>query len=236
MSPSYTHAAKSLGLPLLRGQLTKRGKTARTFTKDAYFGGTPTTRCHEIKSRILNDVHPLHLFRIVQDVDKYKDFLPLCSESKVFENTITDEGRSFRAELIVGFGPLGSMFQTRYISQVSVDPHNLRIETRSNGSASAISNTADNDNTTGMFDSLTSCWQLRPVVQYPEKTVGTSVDFKVEMAVSDPVTIAVLNHVLYNVAESQVEAFHKRCQALQPPTSDELEIAERFFKTSGMQR
>ena len=217
-----------------------------------------TTRSHEIQSRFLPDIHPLQLFRVVQDVDKYKDFLPLCSESKVFPDTIKDGGRSFQAELVVGFGPLGSMFKTRYISQVSVDPNGLRIETRSDDSisadaASSSSNSSSSSSSSSMFDSLTSSWELRPVrgglSESEDKTtsndddndnddddnnnsstvvVGTSVDFKVEMTVSDPVTIAVLNQVLYNVAESQVNAFHKRCQELPSPSLEEVEFAESF--------
>lgn len=171
-------------------------------------------------------------------MDRYKDFLPLCSESKVFSESVRNDGRSgsFEAELVVGFGPtpLGSMLQTRYVSRVSVDPERLRIETISDSSASAAGDDDGNPNER-MFESLTSCWQLRPVaVPSTSSTtiIGTSVDFGVEMTVSDPVIAAVLDHVLYNVAESQVQTFHKRCQTLPPPTSEELELAERFYDTT----
>ena len=59
---------------------------------------------------------------------------------------------------------------------------------------------------------------------------STSVDFRVEMTVSDPITIAVLDRVLYNVAESQVNAFEKRCRELPPPSAEELRIAEEFYR------
>jgi ribosome-associated toxin RatA of RatAB toxin-antitoxin module len=207
-----------------------------------------TTQSHEVRSRHLQGVHPLHLFRIVQDVDRYQEFLPLCSSSRVFRETIADGGRSFEAELVVGFG-FGSLFQTQYNSTVTVDPRLLTIETRSGTSVLANNN---NSNDGSMFDSLTSFWKLRPIVESDgdgDSTaslasslkssssdigtrIGTSVDFRVEMTVSDPVVVAVLNQVLYNVAESQVEAFHERCRVLPPPTPEELFAAERFYKTT----
>jgi ribosome-associated toxin RatA of RatAB toxin-antitoxin module len=193
----------------------------------------------------LQGVHPLHLFRIVQDVDRYQEFLPLCSSSRVFRETITEGGRSFQAELVVGFG-FGSLFQTQYTSMVTVDPRLLTIETRSGTSVPANSNN-NSSNDGSMFDSLTSSWKLRPVVESNgngdgdstvsssdtgTRVIGTSVDFRVEMTVSDPVVKAVLDQVLYNVAETQVEAFHERCRVLPPPTSEELLGAERFYQTT----
>lgn len=182
--------------------------------------------------------------RKVQDVDRYQDFLPLCSHSAVVWDTIADGGRSFEAGLVVGYGPLGlSMFQTRYMSQVSVDPCLLTIETKSSASSSASNNNNNDDERDtsdgSLFDSLTSCWKLRPVVVSSDSPsaaiIGTAVDFRVEMTVSDPVTVAVLNRVLTNVAETQVAAFHERCQALRPPTDEELSVAERFYETTRIQ-
>mmetsp|Transcript_9764 Transcript_9764/g.21073 ORF Transcript_9764/g.21073 Transcript_9764/m.21073 type:complete len:305 (+) Transcript_9764:51-965(+) len=225
------------------------GRSASTRTRTRTDVAAPTRRrSHRIESRLLSDVHPLQLFRIVQDVDRYKDFLPLCSESKVVPESVRNDGRSgsFEAELVVGFGPLGSMLRTRYLSRVSVDPERLRIETISDGSATATATATapagdGNKPSERMFESLASCWQLRPVAvpaaaaapaASTSTTIGTSVDFSVEMTVSDPVIAAVLDQVLYNVAESQVQTFHKRCQTLPPPTSEELELAERFYDTT----
>mmetsp|Transcript_21109 Transcript_21109/g.43385 ORF Transcript_21109/g.43385 Transcript_21109/m.43385 type:complete len:161 (-) Transcript_21109:1255-1737(-) len=122
----------------------------------------------------------------------------------------------------------------------------------STASTSSSTTTTSSSSTGGgsgsVFDSLASCWQLRPVLSRTDRrsradknsnsnnknsdgvvVAGTCVDFRVEMTVSDPVTIAVLNRVLHNVAESQVEAFHERCKVLPPPTPTELAVAERFY-------
>ena len=66
--------------------------------------------------------HPLHLFRIIQDVDRYQDFLPLCRYSKIIRRST--DGRSFDGKLIVGSPPL---FSEEYTSRVTVVPETLTI-------------------------------------------------------------------------------------------------------------
>ncbi len=205
------------------------GTRARSFATKT----TTTTQSHTISGRVLPTIHPLHLFRIVQDVDRYKEFLPFCGHSHVFQETIRDGGRFFEAELAVGFGP-SSLLQTKYLSKVSVDPENLTIETKSGKSEST---TSDSKNDNSMFESLNSKWKLRPVgSQSSCDQIGTSVDFSVEMTVTDPMVAAVLNQVLVNVAETQVQAFHDRCKALPRPTMDEIKRAERHYKTQSTEK
>ena len=228
------------------------------------------TKYHEIRARKLANIHPLQLFRIVQDVDHYAQFLPLCYHSKVDPSSITHNGQTFHAELVIGFGSLSSnygpftmqqstvpssssssssLFTTRYISRVTVNPNELTISTISDGSIRRNDNDIDNDdehNTTNMFESLSSYWKLRPYYNTSTTTTiaannsdnnsshiaGTEVDFKVEMGgVSDPIVAAVLNQMLYTVAETQVKAFQQRCYAVPPPTKQELEVAEHFYPT-----
>jgi len=231
------------------------GSTTK-YDDDAASSTTTTSkRSHWIESRLLPGIQPLHLFRVVQDVDRYQDFLPLCSHSEVLRDSITNGGRSFSAEMVVGFGfgngggsPSSSMmglfapellFRTKYFSEVTVNPEQLTIETRSGGGSDANDN--DNGNTNGnhetmLFESLTSSWRLRPANEGSSSSStsvdGTVVDFGVEMVVSDPVTAAVLDRVLGNVAETQVKAFRDRCLSLPPPTPSELEQAERFRPTN----
>jgi ribosome-associated toxin RatA of RatAB toxin-antitoxin module len=166
-------------------------------------------------------------------VDKYQDFLPLCKLSQVFLDTIQDNGRTFDAKLRVGKPPL---FSEDYVSRVTVIPERLRIETRSISSSQ------------NMFDSLKSAWQLQridgnndtakdgAVDQHDDDTLKSAssqqqlgischVDFEVEMTVSNPAVIAILDKVLMEVAGRQVEAFDKRCQELQWPI-DLIEQAE----------
>lgn len=193
---------------------------------------SPVTKSHEVK-RILK-THPLHLFRIIQDVDQYSKFLPLCTYSQVLKTSSSttnnntsslsqddDDPRSFKADLTVGFPPF---FEETYTSLVHVVPETLTIETKS------IQST--------LFDSLQSRWKLNKVhlnhnsnnnINRDEEeqeeptatsTIGCHIDFVVTMAVSDPVIIATLDQVLREVAERQVDAFDRRCQ--QVPYSQDL--------------
>lgn len=190
---------------------------------------SPVTKRHG-ESRILK-THPLHLFRIIQDVDKYHEFLPLCHKSRVFPETIRSNGRTFEAQLQVGKPPL--FFET-YISRVTVIPEQLRVESESISSEGKL------------FESLKSSWQLRRVDPSLEKgnkeesgtvveqnrdfddhhsgtatatssNIACHIDFEVEMTVTDPLVIGILDTVLMQVAGRQVEAFDQRCQELPWP-------------------
>jgi coenzyme Q-binding protein COQ10 len=161
-------------------------------------GFLPAVTKHHVEKRILA-AHPLHLFRIIQDVDQYAKFLPLCTHSKVLQERHKDG--SFQATLTVGMPPF---FQETYVSHVTVIPEQLTIETKSIQSS--------------YFDSLRSRWTLRHLEEEPGKV---DVDFFVELTVSDPLIVSVLDQVLQTVAGQQVDAFEKRCQ--QVPLPPELQ-------------
>jgi ribosome-associated toxin RatA of RatAB toxin-antitoxin module len=192
-------------------------------------------------------------------VDHYKDFLPLCSHSHVWKDSIREGGRCFEADLVVGYASFfGSVFRTGYRSEVVVDPEQLTIETNSgrgvsvNNSNNTNSNYTDGDGSNGgddsLFESLHSKWSLTPVAAVSSTNndnnnnhhsnapiVGTVVDFEVTMTVANPMVVAVLDTVLVRVAETQVAAFSERCRVVPPPTPEELERAERFYPTIGNQ-
>lgn len=161
---------------------------------------SPATKRH-VESRVLQ-THPQHLFRIIQDVDHYSEFLPLCWSSKVLlhdnhQRIEKMREHSFRATLTVGMPPL----QETYVSHVHVIPETLTVETKSVESK--------------LFDSLSSRWQLTPNKNSPNESVH--VDFEVELTVSDPFVVGLLDQLLIGVAGQQVEAFAKRCQQLPLP-------------------
>jgi ribosome-associated toxin RatA of RatAB toxin-antitoxin module len=151
------------------------------------------TKKHVAK-RILK-THPMHLFRIIEDVDQYSKFLPLCSHSKILKRF--DGG--FQAVLTVGLPPL---FEETYVSQVLVKPEVYTIEAKSIESK--------------LFDSLRSRWKLFDHTEGDR--VACKIDFEVEMTVRDPVIVATLDNVLQQVAQKQVDAFEKRCQELPLPS------------------
>jgi coenzyme Q-binding protein COQ10 len=147
-----------------------------------------------VERRILK-TNANHLFRIIQDVDRYKEFLPLCTESRVLRRS--DCGAFFDATLTVGLPPL---FMESYISRVHVKPERLMVSTQSIKS--------------NLFESLSSQWKLENISNNDEEL--TDVDFEVEMTVSDPIIVSIIDRVLQEVAGRQVDAFEKRCQTLAP--------------------
>lgn len=149
------------------------------------------TKRHSEK-RILA-THPIHLFRIIQDVDAYSEFLPLCSHSKVISRE--SDGRSFRGSLTVGMPP----FKETYVSHVSVSPENWTIEARSVESK--------------LFDELYSKWRLQPLEDFQ----SCHVDFEIEMTVSNPIIKQTLDNILEQIGRRQVAAFEERCQAMPFP-------------------
>ena len=144
--------------------------------------------------RKILETHPVHLFRIIQDVDSYSDFLPLCSFSKVVSKE--PDGRSFHGELTVGLPP----FRETYLSHVVVSPEKWTIETRSVRSR--------------LFDELFSRWKLKPMENFEK----CQVDFEIEITVSNLVIQQTLDNILEQIGSRQVDAFDKRCRDVDLPS------------------
>lgn len=196
---------------------------------------TPTTKRH-IEQQVLHNTNIHKLFRVIQDVDQYSTFLPLCTYSKIIPSSqriLNEDGRHyFEATLTVGVPPF---LQETYDSAVFIDHHNYTVETHSIKSQK--------------FDSLKSFWKLSPsslpttttaldhvtlgentnpnlpnnihphsqhhpqIPQPPTAVESTThVYFMVEMTVSDPFIVTTLDQLLVKVAKQQVEAFAQRCQ------------------------
>ena len=147
--------------------------------------------------------HPTHLFRIILDVDRYSQFLPLCSHSRVLRQRPSyaeqEQQQQFDATLTVGLPPL---FEETYVSRVTANPNDWTVETVSTDSK--------------LFDSLHSKWKLYPVVDNNDddntKCCRCDVHFEVTIAASDPIIVGTLDQVLQQVAGRQVAAFAERCQ------------------------
>jgi ribosome-associated toxin RatA of RatAB toxin-antitoxin module len=164
---------------------------------------TPVTKRHTVR-KVLG-THPLHLFRIVQDVDDYKNFLPLGAESKIIR--LSPDGRSFDGALTVA--AFSSLFAEHCISRISVIPETLTIQTESFESTH--------------FESLRSRWKLGQVEVNDEACCD--VNFEVEMTASNPVIVNAPDRALQQIAGRQVGAFEKRCLEIAMPT-DLIEAAK----------
>ena len=190
-----------------------------------------TTHSH-VHQSILTNIHPQHLYQIVNNVDKYKDFLPYCHESKILQ--ISPCGTMMDAVLRVGLpglsflstsGSNNSLLEERYVSRVKMIPANETTPFWTVEAKSIRSN---------LFDSLKSRWQLSLIDeknandvngQQQQQTTGPScnVNFEVEMQLSNSLISFTLDRVLKDVANAQVEAFEKRCRAVPYLDNDESE-------------
>lgn len=157
---------------------------------------TPVTKRHV--ERCILPTHPQHLFRIIQDVDSYKHFLPLCSHSQIVNKS--PDGLSFQATLTVGMSPL---FQETYLSNVRLNPTALTVHAESTQSK--------------LFDSLRSQWKLDTVKDSAAPNDECQVNFQVEITTSNPFIVGTLDQVLREVAGQQVAAFAKRCREIPLP-------------------
>ena len=92
---------------------------------------TPITKRH-IEQQVLYNTNIHKLFRIIQDVDQYSNFLPLCTYSKIIPSSqriLDDDGRNyFEATLTVGVPPF---LQETYDSAVYINQEEYTIETHS---------------------------------------------------------------------------------------------------------
>ena len=159
------------------------------------------TKKHTVNKVI--KTNPKHLFNIINDVNQYSNFLPLCAHSKILQKSKC--GTMYDATLTIGFG---SLFTEQYISRVKVDNRNMIVTTNSIQSK--------------LFDSLKSKWKLSDHVSSSalisrdnnnekKEDIWCNVQFEVEISVNDPIISNVLDTVLSDVAKKQVEAFQQRC-------------------------
>ena len=172
----------------------------------------PSATRRHTERRVLYGIRPEHLFRVIVDVDRYREFLPLCFGSQVYEHTKSTCGTEFDAMMKIGIvlpkslpiHLLPAELSEEYVSRVRIDSDRLSVETNS------VKGTVKNE----LFDSIRSRWKLRKLQSQLDDETGVDVEFDVEISVSNPVVAGVLDHVLQEVAGHQVKAFDERCRIL----------------------
>jgi len=208
-------------------RLPKSRLQTRSIADTSSSNATSTSHRHTHQS-ILHRIHPQHLYQIINDVDKYNQFLPYCNESKVLQNSPC--GTMYDAVLRVGLPGLlpslsmssSSLLEERYISRVRmISPAD------DDGDASKLMWAVEAKSIQSqLFDSLKSRWQLTFVENDVRSNNNSSegsdnmmhsnntscnVNFEVEIQVSNPLIGFTLDKVLEDVAKKQVEAFERRC-------------------------
>ena len=168
-----------------------------------------TTHRHNHQS-VLNQIHPKHLYQIINNVDEYQNFLPYCKESKILQ--VSSCKTMMDAVLRVGL-PFGSSkslasMEERYVSRVRMIPPSLDEEMTNEQVWIVEAKSIQSK----LFDSLRSRWRLSLASREQPTDVSCNVSFDVEITISNPVISFTLDKVLKDVAETQVQAFEKRCR------------------------
>ena len=198
---------------------------------------TATSKTHRhTHQATLNRIHPEHLYQIINDVDKYHQFLPYCTESKVLQSSPC--GTMYDAVLRVGLPGLSalsssssSLVEERYISRVRMmSPSVVDNDLVDDSGMPMIWTVEAKSIQSKLFDSLKSRWELTLVntehnihdmgIPNPNDTArirhnsssssSCSVQFEVEIQVSNPLVSLMLDQVLKDVARKQVDAFERR--------------------------
>ena len=173
--------------------------------------------------KIVREVRPHELFDIVADVDKYSEFLPFCRKSRVTKRTCAN---AFEAELEIGF----KIFNERYLSKVSLErPRKVVAEDASNALFEKmktvwrfreLDETDDDDsrnrNNSNSNSSSNSANDDDDEKKEKKKTtnVSTVVDFEIQFKVRSSAHAAALSIFFEDVANTQIQAFEKRCRTL----------------------
>jgi ribosome-associated toxin RatA of RatAB toxin-antitoxin module len=129
---------------------------------------------------------PEEMFRLVTDVDQYKNFLPWCHQSKVLQSS----GLEMDAEVGIGMAGLNQVFVT----------HNTHIENRE----------VHMKLIKGPFSNLDGTWTFEPVGDNSQR--ACKVTLSLEYGFSSPTLAAVVGPVFDKIAASLVDAFVKRAE------------------------
>ncbi|EEP77421.1 predicted protein [Uncinocarpus reesii 1704] len=203
----------SLFSPLLRSQFTKPATTIPRLSTQSRAFNLPSLSSFapQLSSpapRTLTATRtlpfpPLPLFRIISDVESYRDFLPLLTASTV---TARDRATGYptQAYLTVGYGPLSETFH----SKVECDEATWTVGARSGEIAFQRKGEEGKDG--GVFEYLDTIWKLKPLEGRAVGMELTKVDLAVNFRFKNPMHAAMMSAVENQVAAMMIEAFEKR--------------------------
>lgn len=157
-----------------------------------FLGDEEEGKTHREKKVV--DFTPEQLFEVVADVNKYKEFVPWCQNSRIL---FWRDQSNFDAELEVGF----KVFVERYTTQVKIRKPSL-VECK----------VADSH----LFTYLDSTWKFEPGT----RPGSTLVHFQVDFLFRSPIYRQAASLFFEEVVQSQLQAFEDRCYRVYGPPSD----------------
>jgi ribosome-associated toxin RatA of RatAB toxin-antitoxin module len=140
----------------------------------------------QIHRSALVAVSPQRMFELINDVERYPEFVPGCAAAAVLERGVD----FLRARLTVGSGPLRTSFVTRNQLQA---PHVIDMELDE-----------------GPLRSLSGKWRLTPVEA--GNVAGCRVDLDLTFEVKSGLAGLALGPAIERMASSLVDAFVARAR------------------------
>jgi ribosome-associated toxin RatA of RatAB toxin-antitoxin module len=140
-----------------------------------------------VRRSVLVAASPQRMFELINDIERYPEFVPGCSAAQVLERGAD----SLRARLTVGSGPLRTSFVTRNRLEA---PHAIDMELDE-----------------GPLRSLSGKWRLTPVMAGDVE--GCRVDLDLAFQVKGGLTGMALGPAIERMAGSLVDAFMERVRA-----------------------
>jgi ribosome-associated toxin RatA of RatAB toxin-antitoxin module len=141
---------------------------------------------HEIKDSETVPYTAQQMFSLVADVDRYKEFLPWCQDSRIVRR---EKNNGVVAEIQLGYGPVHATFTTR-------NKHRINREIKM-------------DLLEGPFEFLEGSWHFEPM---PGEGCRMSLDLKFEFAQHH--LEAMFNQMFKMAMDTLAHAFRDRAKAL----------------------
>ena len=124
---------------------------------------------------------PLEMFELVEDIEKYPEFLPWCLASRLISNN----KNIIIADLMIGF----QVFREKFRSKVILDKKKMKI------------NVSYED---GPFNCLTNKWEFR------NHNDGCEISFYLEFEFKNKFLQSLMEKLFYEAVKRMVLAFEKR--------------------------
>jgi ribosome-associated toxin RatA of RatAB toxin-antitoxin module len=134
------------------------------------------------------------MFELINDVERYPEFVPWCSGARL----VSRDGDTVVASLDVKRGLLRASFTTRNRLEDGCRLHMELVE--------------------GPFTALAGLWTLTPIADAAGQPLGCTVQLELSFEFSNAVSGAVLEPVFEHTAGSLVDAFVARARQLRAGT------------------
>jgi ribosome-associated toxin RatA of RatAB toxin-antitoxin module len=151
----------------------------------------------QVKRSALVSETPARMFELINDIERYPQFVPWCSRAEVLERT----EQHIVARLAIRRGPLRTSFTTR--NQLTA-------------SRLIAMQLVD-----GPFRMLEGLWTLSPIVSPTagpdDAMLGCRVELEMKFEFANAVTAALLEPVFEQTVAQLVDAFVRRARSLRAP-------------------